>query len=50
MHSKTHLKSPFKSPKISTINVKNVFFLNTTLPKEHNQIYFIIFEATKLEI
>ena len=50
MHSKTHFKSPFKSPKISTVSVKNIFFLNTSLPKEHNQIYFTIFEATKLEI
>ena len=50
MHSKTYFKSLFKSPKISTVNVKNVFFLNTTLPKEYNQIYFTIFEATKLEI
>ena len=50
MHSKTHFKSPFKSPKISTVSVKIIFFLNTTLPKEHYQIYFTIFEATKLEI
>ena len=49
MHLKTHFKSLFKSPKISTINVNNIFFLNTTLPKEHYQIYFTIFEATKLE-
>jgi len=50
MHSKAHFKSLFKSPKISTVNVKNIFFLNTTLPKEHYQIYFTIFEATKLKI
>ena len=50
MQSKTHFKSLFKSPKISTVNVKNIFFLNTTLPKEHYQIYFTIFEATKLKI
>ena len=50
MHSKTHFKSPFKSSKISTISVKIIFFLNTSLPKEHYQIYFTIFEATKLGI
>ena len=50
MHSKTHFKTLFKSPKISTVSVKIIFFLNTTLPKEHYQIYFTIFEATKLEI
>ena len=50
MHSKTHFKSPFKSSKISTVSVNIIFFLNTTLPKEHYQIYFTIFEATQLEI
>ena len=50
MHSKTHFKSPFKSPKISTANASIIFFINTTLPKEHYQIYFTIFEPTKLEI
>ena len=50
MHSKTHFKSPFKSPKISTVNVKNIFLLNTTLPKEHKKIYFTNLGATKLEI
>ena len=50
MPSKTHFKSLFKSPKIFTVNVKNIFFLNTTLLKEHYQIYFTIFEATKLKI
>ena len=50
MHSKTHFKSLFKYPKISTVNVKNIFFLNNKLPKEHYQIYFTIFEATILEI
>ena len=50
MHSKAHFKSLFKSPKISTVNVKNIFFLNTTLPKEHSQIYFTNFGATKLKI
>ena len=50
MHSKTHVKFPFKSSKISTVSIKTIFFLNTTLPKEHYQIYFTIFEATKLEI
>jgi len=50
MYSKAHFKSLFKSPKISTVNVKNIFFLNTTLPEEHPQIYFTIFGATKLEV
>ena len=50
MHSKTHFKFPFKSSKISIVSVKNIFLLNTTLPTEHYQIYFTIFEATKLEI
>ena len=50
MHSKTHFKSPFKSSKSSTVSARIIFFLNTTLPKEHYQIYFTIFEATKLEI
>ena len=50
MHSKAHFKSLFKSPKISTVNVKNIFFLNTTLPKEHPKIYFTIFGAIKLKI
>ena len=50
MHSKTHFKFSFKSSKISTVSIKNIFFLNTRLPKEHYQIYFTIFEATKLEI
>jgi len=50
MHSKTHFKSLFKTPKISTVSVKNIFFLNTSLPKEHYTIYCTIFEATKLEI
>jgi len=50
MHSKEHFKSLFKSPKISTVQVKNIFFLNTTLPKEHPQIYFTIFGAPKLKI
>ena len=50
MHSKTHFKSPFKSSKISTELANLIFFLNTTLPEEHYQIYFKIFEATKLEI
>ena len=50
MHLKTHFKFQFKSSKNSTTSVKIIFFLNTTLPKEHYQIYFIIFEATKLEI
>jgi len=50
MHSKTHFKFLFKSAKISTAGVNIIFFLNTTLPKEHYQIYFTIFEATKLEI
>ena len=49
MHSKIHFKSPFKSSKISTVSVKIIFFLNTSLPEEHYQIYFTIFEATKLE-
>ena len=35
MHSKTHFKSLFKSSKNSTVSAKNIFFLNTTLPKEH---------------
>ena len=50
MHSKAHFKSLFKSPKISTVEAKNIFFLNTTLPKQHNHIYFTIFGATKLKI
>ena len=50
MHSKIHFKFPFKSSKISTVSIKTIFFLNTRLPKEHYQIYFTIFEATKLEI
>ena len=50
MHSKTHFKSLFKYPKISTVYVQNIFLLNTTLPKEHNKIYFTNLGATKLEI
>ena len=50
MHSKAHLKSLFKSPGISTVGTKNIFFLNTRLPKEHNRIYFKILGATKLKI
>ena len=50
MHSKTHFKFLFKSAKISTVSVKIIFLLNTTLPKEHYQIYFTIFEAIQLEI
>ena len=50
MHSKAHFKSLFKSPEISTVEPKNIFFLNTTLPKQHNHIYFTIFGATKLKI
>ena len=50
MYSKTHFKSLFKSPKLSTVNVKNTFFLNTTLPKEHHKIYFTNLGATKLKI
>ena len=50
MHSKAHLKSLFKSPEISTVEPKNIFFLNTTLPKEHYNIYFTNFGATKLKI
>ena len=50
MHSKTHFKLPFKSSKISTVSVKTIFFLNTTLPKQHNHIYFNILGATKLKI
>ena len=50
MHSKAHFKSLFKSPKLSTVNVKNIFFLNTTLPKEHYKIYFTNLGATKLKI
>ena len=46
MHSKAHLKSLFKSPEFPTVETKNVFFLNTTLPKQHNHIYFTIFGAT----
>jgi hypothetical protein len=50
MHSKAYFKSLFKSPEISTLNVKNIFFLNTTLPKEHYKIYFTNLGATKLKI
>ena len=50
MHSKAHFKSLFKSPEISTVETKNIFFLNTTLPKQHNHIYFKILGATKLKI
>ena len=50
MHWKPHFKYPFKSAKTSTVSVKTIFFLNTTLPKEHYTIYCTIFEATKLEI
>jgi len=50
MHSKAHLKSLFKSTKISTVNVKDIFFLNTTLLKEHYNIYFTILGAIKLKI
>ena len=50
MHSKAHFKSLFKSPEISTVETKNIFFLNTTLPKEHNHIYFTILGAPKLMI
>ena len=50
MQSKAHFKSLFKSPKLSTVNVKNIFFLNTTLPKEHYKIYFTNLGATKLKI
>ena len=50
MYSKAHFKSLFKSPEISTVETKNIFFLNTTLPKQHNHIYFKILGATKLKI
>ena len=50
MHSKAHFKSLFKSPEISTVEAKNIFLLNTTLPKQHNHINFTIFGATKLKI
>ena len=50
MHSKAHFKSLFKSPEISTVEAKNIFFLNTTFPKEHLQIYFTILGAFKLKI
>ena len=50
MHSKAHFKSLFNSPKISTVQVKNIFFLNTTLPNEHYKIYFTNLGATKLKI
>ena len=50
MHSKAHFKSLFKSPKLYTVNVQNIFFLNTTLPKEHYKIYFTNLGATKLKI
>ena len=50
MHSKAHFKSLFKSPEISTVEAKNIFLLNTTLPKQHNHIYFTILGATKLKI
>jgi len=49
MHSKAHFKSLFKSPNISTVETKNIFFLNTTLPKEHLQFYFTIFGAFQTE-
>ena len=50
MHSKAPLKSLFKSPEISTVEAKNIFLLNTTLPKQHSHIYFTILGATKLKI
>ena len=50
MHSKAHFKSLFKSLEISTVETKNIFFLNTTLPKEHNHIFFTNLGATKLKI
>ena len=50
MHSKAHFKSLFKSPENSTVEPKNIFFVKTTFPKEHNHIYFTIFGATKLNI
>ena len=50
MHSKAHFKSLFNSPKISTVQVKNIFFLNTTLSNEHYKIYFTNLGATKLKI
>ena len=50
MHSKAHLKSLFKYPEFPTVETKNVFFLNTTLPKQHNHIYFKILGAPKLMI
>ena len=49
MHSKAHFKSIFKSPEISTVEPKNVFFLNTTLPKQHNHIYFKIFRNSQIK-
>ena len=50
MHSKAHFKSLFKSPEIFTVEPKNIFFLKTTFPKEHNHIYFTNLGATKLKI
>ena len=50
MYSKAHFKSLFKSPEISTVESKNIFFLNTTLLKQHNHIYFKILGAPKLMI
>ena len=49
MNLKTHFKFQFKSSKIST-SVNIIFFLNTTLPKEHYKIYFTNLGATKLKI
>ena len=50
MHSKAHFKSLFKSLEISTVEAKNIFLLNTTLPKEHYKIFFTNLGATKLKI
>ena len=50
MHSKTPFKFLFKSAKISTVSVKTIFFLNTTLPKEHYQIYFTNFGCPELNL
>ena len=50
MYLKTHFKFPFKSSKNSTTKASIIFFINTTLLKEHYKISFTIFESTQLHL
>ena len=50
MHLKTHFKFPFKSSKNSTTKASIIFFINTTLLKEHYKIWFTNFGSPELNL